>query len=251
MTAKITRAFVLCAGKGERMRPLTDTLPKPLIEVGGVAMLDRVLSSLKAAGVEEVVVNLHYLGEKIAAHLENYRDMKIILSREETLLETGGGIFNALHHFHGAPFYVLNGDTFWRDVDGISALDRMAAVWDAGKMDILLMLHNLRDIPGGYAGKPDYLLRAEFGQPVFAKGAEKMPDAVHVFGGMRIIHPRIFDKAAEGFYSFLDFMRAAERDGTLYALEHKGPWYHVGTPAELEQANRLLAEEDKIAVRHA
>lgn len=238
MTATIKRAFVLCAGKGERMRPLTDTCPKPLIAVDGQPMLDRVLGFLKAAGVEEVVVNTHYLADQIEKHLENYKEMKIIISREEKLLETGGGIKHALHHFKGEPFYVLNGDAFWAD-RGTPALQRLAGIWDDASMDIAIMLHAMKDI-GDYDGPADYWLPEHSDKPVFAKGEKKVPGN-HVFGGIRIIHPRIFDNAQEGFYSFRDFLLTAEAAGRLTALEHTGPWYHVGTPQELEKTNRLLA----------
>lgn len=239
MTQPIKRAFVLCAGKGERLRPITDTIPKPLVEVGGAPMLDRILAFVRDAGVEEVVINLHYLGDRIEEHLKNYPGLKIIFSREEELLETGGGIRRALHHFKGEPFYVLNGDAFWADTGKTPALTRLADKWDDSRMDILLMLHHKRDI-GEYGGPADYWLPAGADQPVFAKGERKVPGE-HVFGGIRIVHPRVFDGAEEGFYSFRDFLLTAEARGRLFALEHQGPWYHVGTPAELEKTNQLLA----------
>jgi MurNAc alpha-1-phosphate uridylyltransferase len=235
----IKRGFVLAAGKGERMRPLTETRPKPLIEVGGRTMLDRALDALKAAGVEEAVVNTHYLGHMIHDHLRDYQGMKIILSPEEKLLETGGGIRHALHHFKGEPFFVLNGDAFWADGQ-IPALKRLGDMWNDDKMDLLLLLHAMKDIPC-YGGKADYYLEAGANKPLFAKGEKKYPEAHHVFGGTRIVHPRLFEGSQEGFYSFLDFMLQAERQDRLYALEHDGPWYHVGTPQELEEVNKRLA----------
>lgn len=236
----IKRGFVLAAGKGERMRPLTETCPKPLIPVGGRTMLDRALDALQASGVEEVVINTHHLGQMIVDHLKNYRAMKVIFSPEEKLLETGGGIRHALHHFKDEPFFVLNGDAFWREGARQPALSRMAAMWDGGKMDLLLLLHAMKDIPY-YDGPADYFLEGKSGQPNFAKGEKKYPGAHHVFGGTRIVHPRLFDGVAEGFFTFRDMMLETEARGRLYALEHDGPWYHVGTPQELEETNKLLA----------
>jgi len=233
------KAFVLAAGKGERMRPLTDNCPKPLLYVGGRTMLDRALDTLAEAGVQEAVVNLHYLGSMIEDHLKNRRDIKITFSQEEKLLDTGGGVKNSLDFFGNDPFYVLNADVLWEEGPGTPALRRMAEMWDSSKMDLLLLLHPSKDVPP-YAGAGDYFLPEGSGQPVFAKrpGA---PAANYIFAGPRIVHPRLFKGAPEGPFSFLDLFHAAETAGRLYALRHEGSWHHVGTPEAFEKTNALLS----------
>jgi N-acetyl-alpha-D-muramate 1-phosphate uridylyltransferase len=125
MAATPKKAFVLAAGMGERMRPLTDTCPKPLLLVGGSTMLDRALDALADAGVEEAVVNVHYLPEMIVDHLKTRKTPKITISREEKLLDTGGGVKKMLSFFGDEPFFVLNADVFWTDGPNGSTLKQM------------------------------------------------------------------------------------------------------------------------------
>lgn len=234
------KAFVLAAGEGQRMRPLTDNCPKPLLEVDGMTMLDRALDALVAVGVDEVVVNTYYLGHMIEKHLENRQHPKIIISREDTLLDTGGGVRKAIEIFGDEPFYVLNADIVWTD-GRESALKRLADKWDGNVMDILLLLHPADNLPG-YAGKGDYYLADGSDVPVFAKGKEGV-HANYIFAGPRIAHPRIFDGAPEGAFSFLTLFHKAEAAGRLYALRHDGEWHHVGTPEALEKTNAYLAAQ--------
>ena len=107
------KAFVLAAGMGERMRPLTNNCPKPLLVIDGKTMLDRALDDLMEAGVEEVVVNTYYLGQMITDHLKNRKHPRITLSHETELLDTGGGVKKAIQFFGDEPFYVLNADVLW------------------------------------------------------------------------------------------------------------------------------------------
>lgn len=231
------KAFVLAAGKGERMRPLTDNCPKPLLEVGGMTMLDRALDALEAVGVEEVVVNTWYLGHMIEDHLKDRKKPKIIISRESELLDTGGGVKNKIGFFGDEPFYVLNADVVWTDGHE-SALKKLADRWNPAEMDILLLLHTTDDLPA-YAGRGDYYLAEGADQPVFAKNSDKK--ANFIFAGPRIVHPRIFDGAPEGAFSFLDLFHKAEKTDRLFALRHDGGWHHVGTPEALEKTNLILS----------
>lgn len=233
------KAFVLAAGKGMRMRHLTENCPKPLVRVGGKAMLDHCLDNLVAAGVEEIVVNTWYLGHMIVDHLKDYKAAKIVFSNETELLDTGGGVKRALHHFGDDPFFVLNADVLWEDGPSKPALSRLAEKWDGGKMDVLLLLHPAGSLPG-YAGAGDYYLEDGSDKPVFAKGSGGNIEANYIFAGPRIAHPRIFEGAPEGAFSFLELFHKAEAAGRLYAVPHDGAWHHVGTPEALEQTNRLL-----------
>lgn len=239
------KAFVLAAGKGERMRPLTDNCPKPLLLVDERTMLDRALDALEQAGVEEVVVNTHYLGRMIADHLETRKTPKITVVHEDKLLDTGGGVRNVIEFFGDEPFYVLNADILW--TDGVEpALTRMAKMWDDNKMDLLLLMQDLGDLPH-WKGGGDYYLADGSDRPVFAKRAPS--PANYVFTGPRIVHPRLFDGVEKGVFSFLQLFHKAEEAGRLFALRHDGVWYHVGTPEEFERTNKILSAKKIPAVK--
>jgi MurNAc alpha-1-phosphate uridylyltransferase len=242
MGAVPKKAFVLAAGMGERMRPLTDNCPKPLLVVGGRTMLDRALDALVEAGVEEVVVNTYYLGPMITEHLKNRKHPRITFSHETELLDTGGGVKKVLEFFGNEPFYVLNADVLW--TDGKSpTLEALADKWDSEKMDILLLLHDAADIPH-YAGKGDYYLAEGADKPVFAKGTDKKANTV--FAGPRIVHPRLFKEAPEGKFSFVELFHKAEKAGRLYGLRHEGEWYHVGTPEAFAETNGILSKKKAV-----
>src|SRR6266567_2626435 len=139
MSIKIPKqAMILAAGMGKRMGTLTDTIPKPMIEVGGRTLIDRAIDNLEAAGVNKIVVNTSYKAEIIEEHLKKRKSSQIIFSREEVPLETGGGIANALHHFEGDPFFSINGDVIWFDGQ-LPALQQLAENWDE-KLDAVLLL---------------------------------------------------------------------------------------------------------------
>ncbi|MEZ0259715.1 MAG: nucleotidyltransferase family protein [Alphaproteobacteria bacterium] len=242
MAATPKKAFVLAAGMGERMRPLTDTCPKPLLLVGGSTMLDRALDALEEAGVEEVVVNVHYLPDMIVDHLKTRKSPKITISREEKLLDTGGGVKKMLSFFGDEPFFVLNADVLWTDGPGGSTLKQMQSAWDASKMDLMLLLHTTQDLPG-YAGKGDYYLADGTSQPVFKARTDK--EANFIFAGPRIVHPRLFKDSKDGAFSFLELFHKAELAGKLHAHRHDGDWHHVGTPEAFAETNRILASKAK------
>jgi N-acetyl-alpha-D-muramate 1-phosphate uridylyltransferase len=236
------KAFVLAAGRGERMRPLTDNCPKPLLYVGGRTMLDRTLDALEEAGVEEVVVNLHYLPQMIEEHLKSRKSPKITFSHEDELLETGGGVKKALAFFGNEPFFVLNADVVWTDGVSGSTLKGMAAKWDPAKMDILFLLHPTAGLPS-YNGKGDYYLPEGSDIPQFRERCEK--PANYIFAGPRICKPSIFAGSPEGSFSFLELFHKVEAAGRLRAYRHDGDWYHVGTPEAFEESNRTLSAKSK------
>ena len=240
MAAFPTKAFVLAAGMGERMRPLTDNCPKPMLYVGGKTMLDRTLDALAAAGVTDVVVNLHYLGHMIRTHLETRDDLNIVFSEEDVLLDTGAGVKKMLSFFGDEPFYVLNADVVWTDGPNKPTLMQLAEKWDGNKMDLLLLLHTTKDLPV-YAGAGDYYLAAGSDKPLFAKGDDYTgPAPNYIFAGPRIAQAKLFDGSADGVFTFRDLFLKAEADERLFAVVHDGAWHHVGTPEALEKTNALL-----------
>ena len=231
---RIDRAMVLAAGLGRRMRPLTERTPKPLIAVAGRTMLDRALDSLVDAGVTAVVVNVHWLAEQVEAHLAARARPGIALSREEVLLETGGGVAAALERFDGRPFFVVNADVVWSD-GTVPALVRLGEAWREEDMDALLLVVPVARA-SGYDGSGDFLMDAS------GRLARRARDgtAPFVFSGVQIVHPRLFDDAPRGAYSMNALWDRAAAAGRLSGLAHDGGWYHVGTPAALSRAEREI-----------
>jgi MurNAc alpha-1-phosphate uridylyltransferase len=227
--------MVLAAGRGVRMRPLTDTQPKPLISVGGRTMLDRVLDALARTTVDVAVVNLHHLGEMIAAHLAGRTSPRIVLSRESTLLETGGGIVAALPHLGASPFYVINGDVVWTE-GPVPALARLAQAFDPARMDGLLLLAQ-RETAVGFDGAGDFFIESD--GRIVRRGARAT--APYVFAGLQILTPSLFEGAPSGAFSLNRLYDRAAADGRLFGLVHDGAWLHAGTPEGLIEAEAALA----------
>ena len=234
MTSVPKTAMVLAAGLGERMRPITDTLPKPLVPVRGRPMLDIILDRLTDAGVTKAVVNLHYLGEMIAEHLSGRDAPAVVFSREDDRLETGGGIRKALSLLGEDAFFALNGDVCW--LDGLTpALRRLAAAWDDEKMDALLLLHPTA-FALGYEGVGDYVMAPD-GRLRRRREREVAP---FIFAGIQILHPRLFADAPEGSFSLNILYDKAQEQGRLWGIRHDGEWFHVGTPESLREVEDAL-----------
>ena len=228
------RGMVLAAGLGTRLRPLTETLPKPLVEIAGRTLLDHALDRLELAGVEEVVVNLHYKPAMLAAQLAQRERPRIKLSREEKLLETGGGVRHALPLL-GEAFYVVNGDVFW--LDGRDhALLRLARAFEPRRMDAILLLQKTVSAIG-YDGSGDYFLDP-LGRPRRRREREIAP---YLFAGIQLLHRRLFDGVEDGVFSLVKLFDRAEAAGRLAALVHDGEWFHIGTPEGLKATRQRLA----------
>ncbi|MDD5586518.1 MAG: nucleotidyltransferase family protein [Alphaproteobacteria bacterium] len=246
MTEKTTllsgTGMVLAAGMGVRMRPLTLEKPKPLLEVGGRTMLDHALDKLKADGINRAVVNAFYLADQIEAHRTTRRDMEIIIARETELLDTGGGIKNALPHFGGKPFFVLNADLPW--LDGAEpSLRRMAEAWDPSRMDVLLLVMPTAKARG-FGARGDFMM--EPGGRLWRKGAPEPRS--HVWISAQIMKPQLMDEIEERVFSNNRIFDAVEARGKLFGLEHAGTCYHAGTPEDLAESNRLLTSGEGWAV---
>lgn len=229
--------MVLAAGYGKRMRPLTESRPKPMVELMGRSLIDRILDRLDAAGVERVVVNTHHLAEMLEAHLARRATPAVAISREdEDVLDTGGGVKRALDVLDAESFYVLNGDVFW--LDGCApALTRLAQQWDPTRMDALLLLNPTASAIG-YEGSGDFQLDT-FG---LARRRLEFEVAPFAFTGVQVLHRRLFDYAPEGPFSLNLLYDQAEASERLYGLRHDGLWFHVGTPGDLELAEFELRE---------
>lgn len=228
-------AMVLAAGLGTRMRPLTDTLPKPLVQICGRTLLDRGLDALAAAGVTRAVVNVHHLGQQIAEHVKTRKAPEIIISDEsDRLLDSAGGIVKALPALGDEPFIILNADTFWIDRDG-SDLQRLALAWDGARMDSLLMLARF-DHATGHDGSTDFLLAPD-GRLARGRNA---PDGL-IYAGVGILDPRIFSDATSEPHSLNLYFDRAIAAGRLYGQAMQGHWVTVGTPAAIAAAEEAVA----------
>ncbi|HEX6840190.1 MAG TPA: nucleotidyltransferase family protein [Stellaceae bacterium] len=226
--------MVLAAGLGVRMRPITDRIPKPLVTLGGKALLDHALDRLSAAGVPRAVVNVHYKAEMITRHLEGRQQPAIALSVEDELLETGGGILKALPLLDEV-FYVVNADIFWLD-GKVPALNRLAEAWDGEHLDALLLLQRTTSALG-YEGLGDFIVDPLGG----VRRRREREVAAHLFAGVQIVHRRLFDGEKPGKFSINRLWDRALAAGRLAAIVHDGEWYHVGTPEALALAEARLA----------
>jgi len=228
------RAMVLAAGLGQRMRPLSDSKPKALIEVAGRSLLDRALDRLQEAGIGECVVNVHHLAPLMEKHLAERAKPKIVLSHESELLETGGGVKKALPLLGSDPFFVANCDALWLDGPR-PMLKRLARAFDPKRMDALLLLHPMV-IAHGFDGSGDYFMASD--GALRRRRAETV--APFVYAGAQILTPALFKDAPDGPFSLRVLYDRAEENGRLFGMRHDGEWYHVGTPEAVSATEALL-----------
>ena len=230
-------AMVLAAGLGTRMRPLTDTRPKPLIAVAGRPLLDHVLDRLADAGVARAVVNVHYLAEQIIAHTKPRTTPRVTISDERgLLLGTGGGVVKALRDLGDAPFFHINSDTIWID-GGTPNLARLAQACEPSAMDALLLLAPTTGSIG-YSGRGDFAMTPD-GR---LKRRSERDVAPFVYAGAAILSPALFTDAPQGEFSLTDLFDRASAAGRLHGLRLEGLWMHVGTPEAVGEAEAAIAK---------
>ncbi len=237
MSVKPTKAMVLAAGLGLRMRPLTDHMPKPLVQVAGRTLLDHVLDKLGNAGVSEAVVNVHYLPDQIIDHVATRTKPRVIISDErDEVLETGGGIVKALPLLGHEPFFHVNADTLW--IDGVRPnLARMADAFDPERMDILLLMAPTTSSIG-YGGRGDYAMLPD-GALRKRKEHQVVP---FVYAGVAIMSPAQFADAPAGKFSLTKMFDRANEQERLFGLRLDGVWMHVGTPDAVHAAEEAFLE---------
>ncbi len=235
--ASIKTAMVLAAGFGTRMRPLTDRIPKPLVELAGRTLLDRVLDRLAEAGIERAVVNVHHHAHQIESQLRLRSSPRIVISDErQAILETGGGVRKALGDLGGDAFLVQNSDSVWSEGDTCN-LRMLKAAWEPERMEALLLLAR-RDSSIGYDGRGDFH-KDRSGRLKRRGPGEEAP---YVFAGVSVLKPSLFEGIADGAFSLnVIFDRAAAGNG-LSGVVLDGTWMHVGTPRALEEAESYLNE---------
>ena len=228
-----TVAMVFAAGLGTRMRPLTDSIPKPLVRVAGKALIDYALDDFAAAGVTEVVVNVHHLADQIESHLSTRKSPRIIISDERSLLlDQGGGIKKVLPIFKGRPFFICNTDAFWKEL-GAQHLRALARAWDDDKMDAALSLAETKNSVGvDWDGDFDLDFDGRILQP---EGSRP-----YVYSGVGIIKPELFENVTLDVFKLAPFFFAAAKQKRLYGVATRSLWLHVGTVAAIAQAERTM-----------
>ena len=229
-------AFVMAAGLGKRMRPLTATRPKPLVEVAGKPLIDHVLDRLRSAGIGKVVVNVHYLADALEAHLKaRANDLDIRISNErKQLLETGGGLVVAQPLIDADPFLVINSDNYW--IDGpADTLHLLASLWRDAEMDALLLL-----VPqaraGNHGGQGDFHMKSD-GRLI---RREKGKVAPFVYTGIQMVSKRLLRDAPDGPFSTNILWDRAIAEGRCFGAVHQGLWFDVGNPAAIKATERAL-----------
>lgn len=229
-------AIVLSAGLGRRMRPITATTPKPLVEVGGRALIDSCLDRLAEAGIARAVVNVHYLPDLIEAHLARRTRPDILISDErDRLLETGGGLKKALPLLGPDPFVTFNADTLW--IEGPQPnLVRLLDAWDPERMDILMLVASTATSIG-YEGRGDVVMDS-VGLLRRRREHEITP---FVYAGVAVVKPELLADTPDGPFSANLLYDRAIAAGRLHGLRLDGQWLHVGTPASIKEAEACLA----------
>ena len=237
MSVRPTKAMVLAAGLGLRMRPLTDNLPKPLVRVAGQPLLDHVLDKLADAGVNEAVVNVHYLPDQIIEHTRTRSNPRITISDErDQVLGTGGAVVKALPLLGNEPFFHLNSDTMW--IDGVRPnLARLAEAFDPARMDILLLMAPTTSSIG-YSGRGDYSMLADGA----LRKRRELQVVPFVYAGAAIMSPALFADAPSGEFPLTRMFDRANEQERLFGLRLDGVWMHVGTPDAVGAAEEAFLQ---------
>ena len=236
MVKHVNTAMIMAAGKGTRMMPLTADRPKPLVEVGGVALLDHVLDHLRDAGVGKIVVNAHYRADQIEAHLAAHAtDFDVSISDERDLLrDTGGGLVQALPMISDDPFICVNADNWWTN-DGDSAISRLMAHWDAARMDVLMLL-----VPLATAYNSQGI--GDFNMDADGRLSRRVGDAPapYVWTGIQLLSKKLIIDPPSDVFSTNVFWDRAIAEGRCMGLVHEGMWFDVGYPAAISATEERL-----------
>lgn len=237
--APITQAMVLAAGLGTRLRPITDTMPKPLVPISGKPMIDYGLDALAAAGVTHAVVNVHHFADRMEAHLAAYPHLDITVSDERpSLMNSGGGLKKGLALLNPGLVYVMNADLFWIGETAAEKtnLQRLAEFFDAGTMDMALLCVPLERTTG-HNGKKDFQLGGDGRLTRYIEG-ESNPV---VYAGAIVMHSALLDDAPDDAFNLNIYFDKAITAGRLFGLMMYGEWITVGTPEALPQAEAVIA----------
>ena len=236
MVKHVNTAMIMAAGKGTRMMPLTADRPKPLVEVGGVALLDHVLDHLRDAGIGKIVVNAHYCADQVEAHLAAHAtDFDVSISDERELLrDTGGGLVQALPMISDDPFICVNADNWWTN-DGQNAISRLMAHWDAARMDVLMLL-----VPLATAYNSQGI--GDFNMDADGRLSRRVGDAPapYVWTGIQLLSKKLIVDPPSDVFSTNVFWDRTIAYGRCMGLVHEGMWFDVGYPAAITATEERL-----------
>ena len=234
----VRQAMVLAAGLGTRMRPITDTIPKPLVKIGGKPMIDYTLDSLVEAGVEQAAINVHHFADQMEAHLQSYRGLDILVSDErDALMNSGGGLAKGLKLLDREPVFVMNADLFWigEPADRPSNLRRLAGFFDAEHMDMALLCVRIEDTTG-HNGKNDFSLAAGGRLTRYRDD----PSNPVVYAGAIVMSPTLLDDAPQDAFNLNIYFDKAIARGRLFGMMMEGHWLTVGTPDAIDDAEETI-----------
>lgn len=235
------QAFILAAGLGTRMQPITNTIPKPVIEIAGQSMITRVIDQLREAGVKDIFINSHYKADILKSHVEDYikqnkiSDVNLHILHETELLDTGGGVLNALQHMKDEPFFIINSDSIWVSKDNV--FESLSKQWKDNMKALFLLCTLAR--ARGYDCKGDFFLDNNHQ----IRRGENNP---FVYVGVHITTPKLFKGLAVEKCRLMDIYKhaapgKADFEG-FYGAEFKGDWLHIGTPEGVRDAEQYFEE---------
>jgi N-acetyl-alpha-D-muramate 1-phosphate uridylyltransferase len=233
MSSQLDTCMILAAGMGNRMRPLTNTMPKPLIMAAGKSLLDHALDTAAMAGLTRAIVNVHYLPEQVEMHVATRTALPAVQISDErgVLLETGGGVLKALPLIARDALMVFNADNVW--VDGAKPTASVVLeAWQPDRMDALLLLTPTATAVG-YDGPGDFDLDAA--HHLVRRG--EAPSAPYVYAGIHILKSHLFEGMTVEPFSLNRVWNVAAENNRLFGIVHPGLWYHVGTPEGVQLAN--------------
>lgn len=234
-------AMIMAAGLGTRMLPLTEKCPKPLIEIAGTTLLDHVLDHLRKAGIERIVVNVHYLPDQIEAHLARHAaDLDVAISDECALLrDTGGGLVQAKDLIAGDPFLCVNADNWWTD-GRENALARLARAWDPTRMDVLMLVVPFEQA-GNTQGIGDFDIDSE--GRLSREGPKRARP--YVWTGIQMMAKRLIADPPSEVFSTNVFWDRAIAEGRCHGLVHDGLWFDVGYPEAIALTEAALFKDSQ------
>ena len=241
MKEKIEQGFILAAGFGKRMRPLTDAIPKPMVCIKGKPMIDHIINEYKGHGLKTIIINTHYLSDVLENHVQQKHNDALKISHEAVILDTGGGIKNALPLLDSnKAFFVASGDSYLEKNDQNSALTQLENFWNPEIMDILILLQPVSSMTQTKGiGDYDLDLKGKATRSLNQSGK-------YMFTSLRINKASIFDDEPRKSFSYLDLLDKAQTKGRLYGIIHQGMWHHISTPDDVKAVNTSVEKS-----RHA
>jgi len=223
----ISTIMILAAGLGKRMENYTKKVPKPLIKFGNKTLIERIIKKLESYGFKRIVINIFYLKNKIKKKLNNKFKTKIFYSEENFLLNTGGGVKNAIKILNTKEFFVINSDIFWEDKNQ-SPFGQLNKFWNKNKMDALLLLYPKNKDKGDYnISKSNRIVKDE-------------NNPKYVFTGIQILKSELFLKKKEKIFSLSLIYNQLIEKKIIFGLVYSGKWFHIGTLKSLKEHEKML-----------